>query len=377
MFGTKIESGSAWKIGALLLGAVLLIPVGWLVAFSFYWQAKSVPSAILDFHPTEFRAQAASPFFYSIGDQLKYFDEIDPNAPTLLQGKFGEYLVSPDQTKIAIVRNGELVVVDGQGSFLRVVTPVDSIYRDSIYKKPKPIGQQFFRDANFQWTKDSHSLYLIRDEFYESQGSQLYSAKGELWKYDLDSGKLQLVVKPFPAYDYFFGLKGVYFSVPTPRGDLRLRYFDGTTTRDVGDVNASAIPVENLASGFAEEPFFSFSTTNFQNIALAGKGLGLKTDEKSGIQQLEINGRPYLNLSQGKNFKGNYHCSEINGSRLLPGDRYLVFNFSYCKNYNGQLLIDTQSGSYKRLPRNTSVYGTLNTVTHPVYRVTCCGMMDW
>jgi hypothetical protein len=39
---------------------------------------------------------------------------------------------------------------------------------------------------------------------------------------------MQLVLRPFPAYNYFFGQKsGIYFSVPTDSKDLRFKYFDG------------------------------------------------------------------------------------------------------------------------------------------------------
>ena len=130
--------------------------------------------------------------------------------PALVHAPIKNFLVSPDNTKIAVVANGLLVVVAHEEPVIRKVASVDSIYKD-----PKPIGRQFFRDNDFQWSKDSKYIYLIKDEYYDSKGSQLYSERGELWRYDLQSGILQLVLKPFPAYTYFFGNKsGIYFSVP-------------------------------------------------------------------------------------------------------------------------------------------------------------------
>jgi hypothetical protein len=39
---------------------------------------------------------------------------------------------------------------------------------------------------------------------------------------------MQLVLKPFPAYSYFLGRDArIYFSMPTEKGDLQLKYFDG------------------------------------------------------------------------------------------------------------------------------------------------------
>jgi len=246
---------------------------------------------------------------------------------------------------------------------------------DTIYREPKPMGQSFFRDDHFQWTRDSNSLYLIKDEYYLANGSQLYSDKGELWRYDLNKGKLELVLKPFRGYECFFGLKGIYFSVPTKEGDLKLQYFDGNQVSDVGPVGAFAIPLDQLQRGFVDIPFFSFSTVDFNRSNLAEKSVKLKADGNS-VQSLSIDGKPFLSFTEGNGFKGHFYCSDIQKSLFLPGSRYLTLD-AYCKNFEGALLLDTQSGAYKALPKNTRVLLTSNTITHPTFRVSCGGMMDW
>jgi hypothetical protein len=367
----KEEAAHWFKIAVVIIGLILLIPVGLLAAFWVYSLATYVPSKIVDFHPTQFSAKADRRFFYSIGNDLKNSDEIATTAPTLLRGKFGDFLVSPDETKIALVANGHLWVIGRDGNFLKDIAPVDSIYRE-----PKPVGQSFFRDDHFQWTRDSGSIYLIKDVYHASKGSQLYSEKGELWRYNLGSGMLEVVLKPFRGYECFFGLKGIYFSVPTQEGDLRLQYFDGTRVSDIGPVGAFSIPVDQLQKGFIEIPFFSFSAVYFENAYFAVKGLTLKTNERAATQSLEINGKNYLTFTQGNGFKGHYYCSELQKSRFLPGDRYLTADTS-CENFDGTLMIDTQSGAYEELPKNTRVLTTLNTISHPIFRVTSSGMMDW
>jgi hypothetical protein len=234
----------------VVAGVIVSIPVALYIAQWWFFAANDVPSNIVGFAPALFQARADAKFFYSIGGDLKYSDQIDPQAPTLIRGQIKIFLVSPDNRKIAVVANGQLIVV-GTESILRQVTAVDSIYRG-----PKPIGTQFFRDDDFQWSRDSKVLCLIRDEYYESRGSQLFSSKGELWEYDIESGRLQLVLKPFQASSYFLGLKsGIYFSTPTDRGDLQLRYFDGNGVTDIGEPNASDIRAEKLARNFVEIAF--------------------------------------------------------------------------------------------------------------------------
>jgi hypothetical protein len=349
---------------AVIAGVVVLIPVALCVAFWLVFAARDVPSNIVDFDPASFRAKADTKFFYSIGDELKYSDQIDLKAPALMRGQVKNFLVSPDNKQIAVVANRHLVVV-GTESILRQVATVDSIYRE-----PKPIGEQFFRDDDFQWSRDSKVLYLIRDQYYASQGSQLFSTKGELWKYDTGSGSLQLVLRPFEAFTYFSGLKsGIYFSTPTALGDLQLRRFDGNGVTDIDAPSASDIHPEKLAPHFVESPFYSFSIIDYERSVLSAKGVHLIADGNGGPQKLVIREKSYLTVTQGEGFKGAYYCAETLRSLFLPGDRYFLLNVPHCGNYKGQLLIDTLTGKYQRLPAESVVYLTLNTDTYPHYHV--------
>jgi hypothetical protein len=266
---------------------------------------------------------------------------------------------------IAVVTNGQLLIVSADRNGVRQVANVDS-----IYKEPKPIGRSFFRNDGFQWTKDSKHLYLIKDEYYKSKGSQLYSAKGELWYYDLESGNLRLVLKPFPAYTYFLGSKsGIYFSVPTDVGDLRLRYFDGQIARDIGEVNAWEVPKQELGS--SKSPFFSFSTKDFQELFARGAGLRNGHDR---TKELVLGDRSYLVFTEGQEMKRAFYCPSLYNSLFLPGGRYFLMN-AECGNYEGQLLIDSETSKYEQLPKDTRVYLALTTEDIPHYRISCGGIM--
>ena len=356
---TRIRKWLTIAVGTLILIAVSLAVFLWSISRNY------VPSNIVDFHATNFQAKADANFFFSVGDELKYSDEINPQEPTLLLGHVSNFLVSPDKKKIAAVVNRALLIVVFDGSAIREVARVDS-----IYKKPKPIGSSFFRDDEFQWSRDSMNLYLIKDEYYESKGSQLYSAKGELWRYDVQNGNLLLVLKPFPANTYFLGgNSGVYFSVPTEAGDLRLRYFDGEAVKDIGDVNAYEIPKEQLGSG--ESPFFSFSALEFNPLFVRGAGFAQEQTDRQ--EKLVIYHKPYLSFTQGKGMKGPFHCANLYNSVFLPGGRYFLLNV-VCGNFGGQLLIDSRTEEYQQLPKDTRVYLALTTEDIP-YRISCGGVM--
>lgn len=94
---------------------------------------------------------------------------------------------------------------------------------------------------------------------------------------------------------------------------------------------------------------------------------------KAGSKHLKIGGKSYLTLTEGNGFKGHYYCSELLRSVFLPGDRYFLFNV-YCRNYDRQLLIDSATGRYQKLPQNTVVYLTVNTDIYRHYRVTGGGI---
>jgi hypothetical protein len=329
------------------------------------WARDDKTSIILDFHPTDFPAQAARAFFYSIGDRLMYSRTIDPSAPVLLRGNIDQFQVSPDGANIAVVVDHKLQIVQAAPTRVLLVTPVNSIYRSF-----KPIGRAFFRDQNFQWSPDGEYLYLIKDEYYRSRGSQLFSTHGELWRYSTETGSLEPILKPFPANNYFFGARsGIFFSVATGNGDLQLEYFDGSRTRQVGGPKSSSIPLDQLAPDFVERPFHSFWDVYYADTELPAKGALLATQEGTGVEALSIRGRAILRATQGQGWDGYYHCENMQWSRFLPGDRFLLLSILGCRNCHDSLLVDSETGQYKAVPKDTRVYPVFNTVTHPQYRI--------
>ena len=118
---------------------------------------------------------AAAPFFYSIGDELKFSDHIDPQASTLLRGTVNNFLVSPDNQKIAVVTGGNLIIVDRSGPSQRTITPVNSAMSAILSGEDnsKLIGQHYFRDTGFQWSRNAKSLYMMGDTYLS--GGQAFS----------------------------------------------------------------------------------------------------------------------------------------------------------------------------------------------------------
>src|SRR5579862_7479775 len=92
-----------------VIGGVIFIGV--CAASTLFFTADSPRSNIIDFYPVAFAAKADTEFFYPLGAELKYSDQIDPQARTLMRGQISNFLVSPDNKKIAVVANGQLLVI--------------------------------------------------------------------------------------------------------------------------------------------------------------------------------------------------------------------------------------------------------------------------
>lgn len=207
-----------------------------------------------------------------------------------------------------------------------------------------------------------------------SGSSQLFSEYGQLWKYDIETGAFRLVVKPFAAHNYFFGSNaGIYFSVPDGTGNLQLKYFDGQSVRDVAKPGHGEIALDRLLPDTRKSLFFSFSIIDYWDAILPRKEVG-SVRKADDIQELIIRNRSMLAIKSGQSFKGPFFCSNMLRSVFLPGDRYFLFNVEYCGNYQGQLLIDTATGAYMPLPKNTRVYLVSNTTTFHDYRITDSGL---
>jgi hypothetical protein len=292
-----------------------------------------------------------------MGDDLRYADQLTVDSPTLLHEKISRFLVSPDGDKIAVVAGGQLKIVSGDSSAIRAVAPVDS-----IYKKPKPMGERFFRDQGFQWSEDAKFLYLIKDEYYQSKGSQLFSAKGELWRYELATGNLSLVIKPFQAFEYFFGVEnGIYYSIPDAAGSLQLKHFNGSESRNISRAGKLIIPKEMIEPDTLTSIFYSFSLSNYQNDILPKKGVRFRSASKDQMDFF-ISDKKFLTTKVGQGFKGPYFCVDSSRGVFLPGDHYYLLNAS-CGNFDGELLLDIATGDYMALKKDVRVYVTENTKT--------------
>jgi len=130
-----------------------------------------------------------------------------------------------------------------------------------------------------------------------------------------------------------------------------------------------AVPTFGWLSPPEDNPFYSFSSVDYMEKVLPGMHLLHNIDWKRHVRNLTLGNKTLLELTRYNDFfEGWGDCDEMLGSVFLPGSRFFLLNVPYCSNYKGQLLIDTQTGSYKVLPEDTRVFVTANTESYPHYR---------
>jgi hypothetical protein len=129
------------------------------------------------------------------------------------------------------------------------------------------------------------------------------------------------------------------------------------------------MPLGKPGFGLPESPFYSFGILDYDKKVLSSKGIGIDMKTEPGVMKLLAGNRTLVKVTQGEGWDGYYFCVDTLRSAFLPGDRFLLLNAPYCGNFNGQLLIDTQTGSYQMLPKDTRVYVTANTISYPHFNI--------
>jgi len=319
---------------------------------------KSTPAEIIHYHPTVFKEETPEPFFYSIGNDLKRSNTIDPHAKTLFScNKIREAFVSPDNRMILLIcgergKDGTLWLVSDDGIVIRKITTVKD-----MDKKEKIPGEYFIRDDRIQSSPDSRSFYVIRDQYSSGTRHTLTPMTGSLLRYDISYGYFEVAIPVFTSHHYFFGQDDrIYYRVWDSRHskeELRCR-------QKGRECNRSYITNER-------EIFYSFSSLEYKDYILPLQGTYL--DDHPSITRIYYESEKVLHLlltvKWGHNFKGGFNGIETLRSVFLPGERYLPLKIT-SKQFSGFLLIDTATGWYKEIPSETFIYRNFNTLNRNI-----------
>ncbi|PCJ14578.1 MAG: hypothetical protein COB04_14900 [Gammaproteobacteria bacterium] len=319
------------------------------------------PAKLSDFSPTVFEDRELNPFFHSSEGELYFSRSIEDRASPIYEGAFNDVIVSPDNTMCIVVTDWNIILVDTSGARDRTIVNVRPVGQN-----PKPIGEAFYRNQGLQWSSDSKRIYLIKDEYYETNGSQLFSDKAKLYYFDLTRNELVMAVPKFKAYKYFLGVDdNIYFWKAEESGGMNLVGY----SKKAGTNLMGRDRVDQLEE--SGEVFFSFSRSMIQEEVLNQLKVRVAHDPENVKQQLlYIEDDLLLMTEEGMGIKGQDFGLSVESYRanFTPGGKYLLLDL-YTKEYEGQILVDLELHRYKIILTKSIIYHQLNTFNFPGWRI--------
>jgi len=332
---------------------------------------------ILNYKPSKFTEQMEKPFFYSIDNTLRYGNTISKESSILFKANFGDkslkaaqVLVSPDNTKAAVISDHKLYVV-----YANPQKPSKFILEHSFNYDPKiPMGEFFYKYPLLQWSQNSTSLYIASD-IKKEVGKQSFSHDAVLIHIDLENTPITLrpIIRDFAALKYFFiDDMTLCFNYAMPNGDVKWKCFfqeksqfvksytsnnitleDGTKIE--GSSLASYLPIHMHKSRLESDINENFSFIHLTNTKISENTVYDKPT--IGLVSKQYSEKPIIKIQGGHNIKGHvvYGIGGDDNIKLFPDTRYLFLDVSH-DNFQGQLLIDGLKGQYKELPKKTKVY---------------------
>ena len=315
------------------------------------------------------------PFFYSIDNALRYGNTISKKSPILFKANFwdnnlkaAQVLVSPDNTKAAVIRDNKLYIVHAD-----VQKPPQFLLENTFNYKKIPMGSSFYIYSLLQWSPNSKSLYIASD-IKKEVWKQSFSHDAVLIHIDLENAPITLrpIIHDFAALKYFFiDDMTLCFNYAMPNGDVKWKCFfqgksqfvksytaDNITLEDGTKIEgisiASYLPMHMYKSRLEGDINENFSFINLTNTKIAENTFYDKPT--LGLVSKQYSEKPIIKIQGGHNIKGHtVYGMGGNDIKLFPDARYLFLDVSH-DNFQGQILVDGLTGQYKELPKKTKIY---------------------
>jgi hypothetical protein len=327
-----------FKVVIIILGIILFFK---LIGILFFKSHKNEPIELIDFKPTESPEIYTSKSIYYYSDESIYYSEsgkLDLSKP-IWNGNINERFyndevsVSPNSNYIAL-NNGKVIkVINSKGSLIKNITPIS----DQILE-----NENAFWNSDFQWSKNSENLYLMRNRNNQSSLYKLSTKTAELVKVvDLNERISHFYLSPNEKYIYY-----EYTNRILKKLDLNIKKVVDTIQRN-----------ENWKLITKDTIFINFRTSP----------IDLKKEKRIGESKNDTLCNIYLfdNKNEKLIFKVNcgfdafkgrkLGCFESNMNIFLPNNRFFMTQV-YAKDNRGTIIIDTKTLEYKLYAKEIKPY---------------------
>jgi hypothetical protein len=346
------------------VGALLVCGTGVLVACGS-------AGGIVVYKPSEFTEQASAPFFFSVGEKLKYGTAISEEVPTVLErqlfgGELRAVYPSPDQTKAAAVTGGKLYLVEPGKPPGILLDPFISW----LEGRKIPIGETYYNDAHIQWDPASRFIFITRDKIQEPpMNPESFHQRNNMNQalIRIDTTQSHSIVEVIPAGQFrttfgplFIGDDVICFDSGDDKGDVYLKCIVAGKAHIVQTVG----PDKTVFTDGLVLNGRMFMTSRQDHVSgdvlMVESGFHMTKRKDSLVVDLLHKNRPdspMLSVEGAIDKKGQFRDG-VQGT-VLPGGRYAFLHV-----WNKNILLDSETGFYKELPTNTRVYHNVNSRDH-------------
>ena len=240
-----------------VLSRVFLLVQALVLALATPARAKDF-FGIVDYKPSTFVEQPTAPFFYSVGDRLRFGSVIADTGPILFEAKRSDggiwaVYVSPDETKAVVASGGNLYsVLPGQPPVLLLREAYDVIAGQGAMKGP--IGKPVYDYRALQWDASSRFIYIPRGVWQNG-----YPSHSALLRIDVaDPTNVIEITNDMSAFGTFFvGSDAICFRRVVNRGDLIWRCAVGKVEKSPKVIEEHRIVMDD-GTNIEGKPFASF-----------------------------------------------------------------------------------------------------------------------
>ena len=366
---TKPEASErkAGSMAGLLLTLSILVGTLFMITNSVTPAQVKNSFQIIDYKPSTFVEQPTAPFFYSVGNRLRFGSVIVDEGPIVFEAKPSDggiwaVYVSPDETKAVVASGGDLYfALPGQPPALLARDAYNVIGGRGATQGPS--GKPVYDYSSLQWDASSRFIYIARGVWDKG-----YPSHSALLRIDVsDPTNVVEITSDMHAFGFFFiGSDAICFKRVVNRGDLIVKCVVGGTEKSPKAIEERRI-VMNDGTSVEGEPFASFRWSR-GGLWLTGAGFSIRDyngrwgffSNNSDEAIFQFNGG--VDPLKGRYRDGIY---EVNAN-VLPGGRYaflelLMRNF---KGGPGKILVDGFTGQYREVPKDALVYRNLNSLNY-------------
>ena len=331
-------------IGILVFGIYLFFK---LLGIFLFKTNDNKPIELVEFKSYEnLRIQTSKPIFYYSKKKLFYSKNGDLNfEKPIFKGSVGgrfydnDVFVSPNSKYIAFKSGKKIVIIDNKGNLVKNIGPIQNNILDN---------KDAFWDSEFQWSKNSENLYLMKDN--ENRKSSIYMLSTKTNKFkkviDLNERGWHFYLSPNQKNVYYTAYDKVNDDWVFKKTDLKTRKTIDTIQRN------------DKWKLITQDSIFINFRSNVNSKEL-NKYIGQrKNDSLCNI---------YLTENELEKLVFKVNCGfdafkdrklgplEQNMNIFLPNDRYFLTEL-YAKNHNGTIIIDTKTLEYKFYEREIKAY---------------------